>query len=265
MNAQELLTGIRDANYHKGGICCLQLFRVDETCFGQLQTEVELLCRTECGSKVGETDHITSWTRPHGEVVQFSLLNASGHYDDFRTDHDLSCFGKRFHGYATYPALAQLTDLFPHTVNFRINLMGPGAGLSPHEEHTVIRTRAGSVALRTRFHLPVFTNPGAEMMLDGEIYRLDAGTVYFVNHGCVHSARNGGDENRIHLVWDMLLTREAFHFMFEEAAPTRFLRRLKQTEWVPATVRAEKIGAYERIVPLVTQDQASRITWCEVQ
>jgi hypothetical protein len=265
MNAEAILAGIRDANYHKGGIRCLRLFIVDEACFCRVRAEVERLCRAERGSKVGATDHITSWTRPRGEVVQFSLLNASGRYDDFGTDHDLSCFGKRFYGSSSYPTLAQLADLFPHTVNFRINLMGPGAGLSPHEEHTVIHTRSGSVALRTRFHLPIFTNPDAEMMLDGEIYRLEAGTVYFVNHGCVHSANNGGGENRIHLVWDMLLTREAFEFMFEKAAPEPLLRRLNQSEWFPTPIRAETVGAYERIVPLVDENQANHISWCDVQ
>src|SRR5688572_27649208 len=200
MKDGEILSGIRDGNYHQGGIRCLKLLRADETYFGRLQAEVERLCRTECGSKVGDAGHITNWTRPRGEVVQFSLLNASGRYDDFRADDDGSCFGKRFHGSRTYPAVAQLVDLFPHTVNFRINLLGPGASLSRHEEHTLIRTRAGSVALRLRFHLPVCTNPGAEIVLDGEVYRLEAGTVYFVNHGCVHSARNGDDQNRVHLV-----------------------------------------------------------------
>lgn len=265
MNSGTLLQGIRDGNYHKSGIRCLQLFSVEEIFLNQLQADVERLCRTERGSKARDADHITNWTRPSGEVVQFSLLNASGRYDDFRSDHDLSCFGKRFHGGSTYRALAQLTDLFPHAVNFRVNLMGPRAGLSPHEEHTVIRTHAGSVALRTRFHLPVFTNPDAEMMLDGEVYRLEEGTVYFVNHGCVHSAHNGGSENRIHLVWDMLLTREAFELMFEEMVPAYPLRRLNESEWHAVPVRRERVGDYERIAPLVDEDQATRIDWCEVQ
>src|SRR6266496_2892825 len=90
MNAEALLAGICDGNYHEGGIRCLQLFRVVEDYFGQLQADVERLCRTECGSRVGKAGHITNWTQPHGEVIQFSLLNASGRYDDFRTDHDLS-------------------------------------------------------------------------------------------------------------------------------------------------------------------------------
>ena len=161
MNAAALLAGIRDANYHNGGIRCLRLLRLDEAFLSTLRTDVERLCHTERGSKVSDPGHVTNWTRPIGEIVQFSLLNASGRYDDFTTDHDLSCFGKRFHDSKAYPALAGIMDVFPHTVNFRINLMGPDARLSAHEEHSVIRTRRGSVALRTRFHLPIITNPRA--------------------------------------------------------------------------------------------------------
>jgi hypothetical protein len=122
---------------------------------------VDRLLQTERGSQVTAPSHITNWTRPRGEVLQFSLLNASGSYDDFLDDHNLSCFGKRFRGRGAYPALARLIEMIPHTINFRINLLGPGAALSPHEEHSIIRTQGGSVGLRTRFHLPIFSNPDA--------------------------------------------------------------------------------------------------------
>jgi len=94
---------------------------------------------------------------------------------------------------------------------------------------------------------------------------LEVGTVYFINHGCVHSAHNSGNQHRIHFVWDTLLTPEAFAFMFEEIAPAYPLRRIAKVEWMPTAVRSEKIGGYERIAPLVNELQASRIGWCEVQ
>jgi hypothetical protein len=39
-------------------------------------------------------------------VTQFSLLNMAGRYDDYSTDHDLSCLGKSFHGHAALPLAA---------------------------------------------------------------------------------------------------------------------------------------------------------------
>lgn len=265
MNAEELFAGIRDANYHEGGIRCLQIFQVEEMYFAALQEEVERLCRHETGSRVNEPDHITHWTGPRGEVLQYSLLNRSGRYDDFHSDHDLSCFGKRFHGAADYPALASFAALFPDAINFRVNVMGRRARLSPHEEHSVIRTRSGSVALRIRLHLPVFTNPAAEIVLDGAEYHLQAGVLYLVNHGCVHSACNEGDQNRVHLVWDVLLTREAFAFLFEAAAPGGILTRIGEIEQVPAWRRMKAMGGYARIAPHVTREEAGQVGWCEMQ
>ena len=142
--------------------------------------------------------------------------------------------------------------------------MGPGAALAPHEEHSVFRVRGSSVALRARFHLPIVTNPLAELTLDGFVYHLAAGGVYFVNHGCVHSARNRGDESRVHIVWDMLLTREAFEFMFEKAGPWP-LDRVAEDEWTPAPLRKGRVGAYLRLPPIVERDEADRIDWCEIQ
>lgn len=265
MNTEALLTGIRDANYHEGGIRCLQIFRVEEAYFSELQREVKRLCQDQTGSKANESGHITHWAGPRGEVVQYSLLNRSSRYDDFHSDHDLSSFGKRFHGAAKYPGLARLASLFPEATNFRVNSMGPQARLSPHEEHSVIRTQAGSVALRIRLHLPVFTNPAAELMLDGEIYHLEAGIMYFVNHGCVHSACNGGNDIRVHLVWDVLLTRNAYSFLFKDEPPDGMLKRFAETEQVPRCLRTEKVGAYARIAPQVTREQADWIVWCDVQ
>jgi hypothetical protein len=265
MNATELFAGVRDGNYHAGGIRCLRLFRLDQRYFTELLAEVERLRRMERGSNVADPDHVTNWTRPRGEVIQYSLLNTSGRYDDFSTDHDQSCLGKWFRGGSEYPALARLIHLFPHAVNFRLNLMGPGASLAPHEEHSVFRTRAGSVALRARFHLPIVTNPLAELTLDGWVYHLLAGAVYFVNHGCAHSARNRGDQGRIHLVWDMLLTREAFEFMFGKAAGAWPLDQVAEDEQSPTPLRKERAGAFLRLPPLVDRDEIDRIDWCEVQ
>lgn len=265
MKAEALLAGIRDANYHEGGIRCLQIFRVEEPFFIALQADVERLRECETGSKVVEPQHVTHWTGPRGDVVQYSLLNPSGRFDEFRADHDLSCFGKRFRGAAKYPTLARLVELFPDAVNFRVNVLGGGARLSPHEEHSVIRTRSGSIALRVRLHLAVFTNDGAEIVLDGAVYHLKPGLVYLVNHGCVHSARNEGHERRVHLVWDVLFTRETYAFLFEETPPVRILLRVAENEQVPAYQRMETVGAYARIAPHVTREQASQIGWCEVQ
>ncbi|MFE6834120.1 aspartyl/asparaginyl beta-hydroxylase domain-containing protein [Streptomyces sp. NPDC057705] len=207
--------------------------------------------------------HVTAWTGPRGRVEQFSLLNASGRCDDFSRDHDLSCFGKRFHHGGRYPALSALIGSLPHLVNFRVNVLGPGASLAPHEEHSVVRARSGAVGIRARFHLPLATHPAATLLLDGDVHRLEAGTVYLVNHGCVHAAENGGPSDRIHLVWDMLLTAEAAAAMFGQGpAPAGFTRTPRRSV-PPAGRRA--VTRWERIAPQVREAEARRIGLLDVQ
>jgi Aspartyl/Asparaginyl beta-hydroxylase len=266
MTSQELLSGIRDANYHLGGIRCLRVYRLSAQLFTQLREEVLKLCAEERPSDARRREHITNWTQPYGEVLQFSLLNASGRCDDFSTDHDLSCFGKRFHNAQRYPALARFVEAMPQALNFRINLLGPNSGLSPHEEHTVILSRKGTVSIRARFHLPVLTNQDAKLILDGEVYGLEEATVYFVNNGCVHSAYNRGETERIHLVWDMLLTREAYELMFgrggESALPWA---RVPEAEQQLTPERIEAVSSYRSLPPPVSLRKAGKIEFCEIQ
>ncbi len=61
-------------------------------------------------------------------------------------------------------------------------------------------------ALRNRFihkiHIPLFTNPGVIMTIDGQEYHLEEGNAYEVNNVARHGVRNEGDSDRIHLIFE---------------------------------------------------------------
>ncbi|WP_428265317.1 aspartyl/asparaginyl beta-hydroxylase domain-containing protein [Haliangium sp.] len=266
MDIATLLDGIRAGDQHQGGIRCLRLFRLDRDYFSALRDQVVRLCDREHPSDVSRPEHITNWTRPVGQVQQFSLLAGSGRYDDFSSDHDQSCLGKRFHGAAEYPLLGAFVAAFPHAINVRINLLGPGAGLSPHEEHALFRTRAGTIGARVRLHLPVVTTPAAELVLDGEVHHLDAGTIYYINHGCVHAAFNRGDSARIHLVWDLLLTHDVYRGVFAPTARLDLpLVRVDESERVPAPARVERMGAHRRLPSSLSGEHIDELGLCPIQ
>ncbi|MGW1171570.1 aspartyl/asparaginyl beta-hydroxylase domain-containing protein [Streptomyces sp. NPDC002550] len=266
MNDSDLravLRGIRDANYHRPGLRCQQLFIVDQPILRKLVEDVTRLRAEHSPSLPTTPGHVTGWTCPRGRVEQFSLLNASGRCDDYGTDHNLSCLGKQFHHSIRYPALGAVAGALPHLVNFRIHVLGPGAEIAPHEEHSVIRSRAGTVGVRSRFHLPLVTDPAATLVLDGDVHHLPAGTVHFVNHGCVHAAHNGGDAERIHLVWDMLLTVHAARAMFGEGpAPPGWTRAVAPDA---APVARQSVRRWQRIAPLVSEFEARHIDFLDVQ
>ena len=56
-----------------------------------------------------------------------------------------------------------------------------------------------------RLHIPIFTNPGAHVVIDDTLKHLPAdGGVWFTDTTNYHTVFNGGEENRIHLVMTYL-------------------------------------------------------------
>ena len=52
-----------------------------------------------------------------------------------------------------------------------------------------------------RLHIPIYTNPGAIMVVDQAAKHMPAdGSVWVTNNTKYHNAFNGGEENRVHLV-----------------------------------------------------------------
>lgn len=259
----DLLDGLRAGDAHRGGLRCARVFRVAPSAFAELRREVAELRRTRPASRVADADHVTGWTQPSGVVTQHSLYNRSGRTDDFTSDHDLSCRGKWFFDEATWPTLGRLVAGWPHLVNVRVNVLGPGARLAAHEEHVAFRTVDGRVGARLRFHLPLETSDAAVLNLDGDVYRLEAGVVHLVNHGCVHAAVNHGRSVRVHLVWDALLT-EALAALLLGAVPPPCDAEACGLE-PPAPLRREPVGAFRRLAPAVPLAELATMTVCDPQ
>jgi hypothetical protein len=244
MRDSEVLSGVAKGDFHRrGGMKCERLFTLEDDFFSKLRSEIANLVTSNVPSEVAEEDHVTNWTKPYGRAIQFSLLNGSGQFDDTSADHTKTVFGKSFHHADKYPTLGEFIKFFPHAINMRLNGMSPSGGLSPHEEH--IGWREGrKYFFRSRFHLPIDTNPDAVVLLDGDYFHLDVGSIYFFNNGCVHSAANRGNTQRYHLVWDMLLTEETIDLMFGDSSCGPLLRSRGADRTVPVR-ESVGIGEYE--------------------
>jgi hypothetical protein len=56
-----------------------------------------------------------------------------------------------------------------------------------------------------RLHIPIITNPGSLMIIENEAYHMKAdGGVYYVDTTKYHTALNGGEHERIHIVATIL-------------------------------------------------------------
>lgn len=102
------------------------------------------------------------------------------------------------------PYLAQvLADIPAPLRSVRLMALGPGAVVHEHRDG-----KCGFPWGVMRLHIPVITNPGAQVVIDGQATHWDAGRLWFGDFNRPHYVRNTGDETRVHLVIDVMLTLE---------------------------------------------------------
>jgi hypothetical protein len=74
----------------------------------------------------------------------------------------------------------------------------PKSRVRPHKD------RSDLLYLSRRFHVPIKTNPYVTFSAGVEVRHLYPGRLYELNNINYHGVRNDGDENRIHLILDVL-------------------------------------------------------------
>lgn len=243
VDCDKIFEEIVKASFHRGGLDCLRVFRVKKDFFTALKSEINTLIEQNNPSDVSEEDHVSNeMVKPQGKGFQFSLINSSGRMDDASIDYNSSVKNKHFHHSERYPKLAAFIDAFPHCTFMKIAALGPQSNLFPHDSQIIMNSSKGR-ALLVRFHLPIITSERAEMLMNNNYYRFEAGSIFFFNHGSIHSAYNHGNEYRYHLTWEMLLTKETFENIFPSAGNTSpfFLERVIGEDQVVVPHRTEKI------------------------
>lgn len=102
---------------------------------------------------------------------------------------------------ARAPHLAEVIHGFPAPLlAVRLMALGPGARVREHRD-----AKCGLPWGLVRLHVPIVTNPGALVVIDGREYHWDAGRLWFGDFNRPHHVRNDGPEPRIHLVLDCLV------------------------------------------------------------
>lgn len=103
------------------------------------------------------------------------------------------------------PYLAEVLDSVPAPLNaVRLMALGPGAVSNPHCDPKY-RLDRGIV----RLHIPVVTDPGAVLVLDGVEHCWQPGTCWYGDFSREHLVRNTSQTvTRVHVVIDALLTAD---------------------------------------------------------
>ncbi len=121
------------------------------------------------------------WTRPDssGKEVSRDVTIDESKYTEFVEDYKNTYFKE------VYDELSKRYKLG----RVRLLLKEPRSTLSWHRDP------------EARLHIPIYTNPGAIMVIDKVAQHMPAdGCVWITNNLKYHNAFNGGEENRVHLV-----------------------------------------------------------------
>lgn len=107
--------------------------------------------------------------------------------------------------------------LFEKTAVRLLNL-GPGAEVKPHRDHCL-----GYEDGMFRLHIPLITNQEVEFILDGQRLIMNEGECWYFNANFLHSVKNGGDQDRIHLVIDGIRNEWTDQLFFSQASADEFI------------------------------------------
>ncbi|RVT79585.1 aspartyl/asparaginyl beta-hydroxylase domain-containing protein [Flavobacterium sufflavum] len=108
--------------------------------------------------------------------------------------------------------------LFEKTAVRLLNL-GAGAEVKPHTDHSL-----GYEDGMFRLHIPIITNSNVEFILDGKRLIMNEGECWYLNANFIHSVKNGGNNDRIHLVIDGIRNEWTDNLFFKEASVEEFTK-----------------------------------------
>ena len=132
-------------------------------------------------STAGNNARGVYWTKPDHTGKEFSrdkIINEKA-YTEFVKDFEHTYFKEVYEKLSNKFKLGRV----------RILLKEPRSTLSWHRDP------------EPRLHIPIYTNPGAIMVIDKIAKHMPAdGSVWITNNRKYHNAFNGGEENRVHFV-----------------------------------------------------------------
>jgi hypothetical protein len=113
----------------------------------------------------------------------------------------------------------------------RILRLGVGAEIKPHRDHEL-----GYENGNFRLHIPIVTNADVQFILDGTKLRMLAGECWYTNVNYVHSVKNSGAVDRVHLVIDFERNKWSDKLFFSLATEESFLPIPKEKD-SPETIK----------------------------
>jgi hypothetical protein len=156
------------------------------------------LARMEAANWVGhyDTTQPRTWT-----TVPLRAINGSASGPDSVRHGDWNLY-RNTSQVEGYPVMASIIDAFKCPVGrVRLSRMSARTHINAHRD---IEDEVASVAFRqVRLHIPITTNEGVVFSVGNEKLQMKAGRLYYADFAKVHSVRNDGDQDRVHLFLEL--------------------------------------------------------------
>lgn len=129
----------------------------------------------------------------------------------------------------------------------RLMALAPGAEVPGHVDiHYYWRTHY-------RVHIPVITNPGVEFTCGDVTVHMEAGDCWIPDTFRRHAVKNGGSEQRIHLVLDTVGGERFWEFVHATQTGAAIGSAISETSTEPAELLFEQINATPIMSPYELQ------------
>ncbi|PRY45238.1 aspartyl/asparaginyl beta-hydroxylase domain-containing protein [Umezawaea tangerina] len=113
---------------------------------------------------------------------------------------------------AEAPYLAEILASIPAPLRcVRLLALGPGARSELHFD-----TKIGFPWANLRLHVPLVTNAGATLLMDGDLHVWQPGSFWFGDFCRMHQVENTGTRKRVHMVIDTTVTPELLSLFPQE-------------------------------------------------
>ncbi|GGK49948.1 MULTISPECIES: aspartyl/asparaginyl beta-hydroxylase domain-containing protein [Flavobacteriaceae] len=113
----------------------------------------------------------------------------------------------------------------------RILRLGVGAKIKPHRDHEL-----GYEDGNFRLHIPIVTNSQVQFILDGSELTMLPGECWYTNVNYVHSVKNSGESDRVHLVIDGKRNEWSDHLFFS-LVPEESFQPMPEENDSPETIK----------------------------
>ncbi|MQP52198.1 MULTISPECIES: aspartyl/asparaginyl beta-hydroxylase domain-containing protein [unclassified Flavobacterium] len=192
----------------------------------QLKIETNKLLKNKWIDHYNTNDYSGKWT-------SIALMSNGGSSTNINA---FSCIKEDFIAsdvldYCNY--IKEIIDsfLFQKTAVRLLNL-GAGAEIKPHTDHCL-----GYEDGAFRLHIPIITNSDVIFILDNKRLIMNEGECWYLNANFLHSVKNGGQTDRIHLVIDGIRNDWTDNIFLKEA----------------------KINQFTKPIPIITENQKKLI------